>query len=188
MNRQCRLSNVTKDYLTKFHCILEEMIEGMTLAEQGNSISYNFMVQMIPHHKAAIRMSHNLLKYTTCIPLQDIAENIISQQTKSIADMQNILISCNKLTDSKRDLCLYRRKADQIMHTMFAQMGNAYAANEINADFIREMIPHHRGAIEMSENALQYDICPDLIPILEAIITSQKRGITQMQQLLRCMG
>lgn len=188
MVRQCRLSNVTKDYLTEFHCILDEMIEGMTEAKTGNSISYNFIVQMIPHHEAAIRMSRNLLKYTTCIPLQDIAEGIISEQTKSIADMRGILSSCQKLTNSERDLCLYKRRTEQIMRTMFAQMGNACTTNDINTDFMHEMIPHHRGAIEMSDNALQYDICPCLIPILEAIITSQKRGIMQMQQLLRCMG
>lgn len=188
MNRSCRLSNVTKDYLTEFHCILDEMTEGMTSAKLSDSISYNFIVQMIPHHEAAIRMSRNILKYTTCVPLQDIAENIVSEQTKSIADMRNILASCKGQTDSDRDLCLYQRRTDRILQTMFAKMGSAYTTNEINADFMHEMIPHHKGAIEMSENTLQFAICPGLLPVLEAIITSQKRGIAQMQQLLRCMG
>ena len=73
------------------------------------------------------------------------------------------------------------------MKTMFTDMGTACANNQISADFMREMIPHHRGAIEMSQNTLQYDICPELCPILDAIITSQKRGIMQMQQLLQHM-
>ena len=53
---------------------------------------------------------------------------------------------------------------------------------------MREMIPHHRGAIQMSENALSFPICPELIPILEAIIRSQTQGVQDMERLLRCLG
>lgn len=188
MNHQHRLSNVTKNYLAAFHCILDEMIEGMTSAELTDSISHNFIVQMIPHHRAAIRMSENILQYTTNIPLQDIATGIITAQTKSIADMKEILCSCSRSGNSNRDVCLYQRRMNQIMQVMFTDMEMACSTNEINADFMREMIPHHRGAVEMSKNTLRYDICPELIPILDAIITSQERGICQMQQLLRCIG
>lgn len=188
MNQSYRLSNVTKNYLAEFHCILDDMIKGMTSAQLSDSISHNFIVQMIPHHQAAIRMSENLLKYTTFIPLQDIALQIISEQTKSIADMQNTECSCSKITNSERDLCLYERRTNQILNNMFEKMRTACSDNDVNGNFMREMIPHHEGAVEMSQNTLQYDICPELIPILEAIITSQKRGIARMQQLLRCMN
>ena len=73
MGRDCRFSDVTKEYLTNFHCILEEMVQEMTEAELTGSISQNFISQMIPHHQAAIDMSRNILRYTTNIPLQDIA-------------------------------------------------------------------------------------------------------------------
>ena len=67
-------------------------------------------------------------------------------------------------------------------------MSNARDTNRINCDFMWEMIPHHRGAVEMSKNALQFDICPQLKPILDAIITSQQKGIREMQHLLKCLG
>lgn len=188
MNRQCKLSIVTKDYLTEFHCILDDMIHGMKSAQLSDSISLNFIAQMIPHHQAAIRMSQNLLKYTTYIPLQDIALGIISEQTKSIEDMRKAECACKRPANSEQDLRLYQRRTDLIMEDMFARMKRACSDNNINGNFMREMIPHHQGAVEMSENTLQYDICPELVPILEAIITSQKRGIRQMQQLLRCIS
>lgn len=188
MEKSCRLSNVTKNYLSAFNRILDEMIQRMTEAEQSDSISHNFIVQMIPHHRAAIEMSENILKYTTNISLQDIASDIVSEQTKSIENMEKILNCCSERKDCEQDLCLYQRRTEQIMQTMFFQMGCARSTNEINCDFIREMIPHHMGAVEMSNNALQYDICPELKPILEAIITSQERGIMQMRKLLRCLG
>lgn len=185
MNNQSELSNVTKKYINKFQCILDEMIYEMTNADLTYSISDNFIVQMIPHHQAAIEMSRNILKYTTNIPLQNIALRIIEEQTKSIENMLNIKYKCAKLTNPKQDVYFYQLKVNQIMQTMFYEMENAYTNNQINADFIREMIPHHQGAIKMSVNALKYDICPELKPILNAIISSQEKGIEQMQQLLQ---
>lgn len=188
MNTVYRLSNVTKDYLSVYHCILDEMTAGMTEVQETDSISYDFIVQMIPHHRAAIEMSHNILKYTTNIPLQEIAEGIIAEQTKSIEDMRKIQSLCAAKGNSRQELALYRRKNSQIMQTMFTEMRNARTTNEVNCDFMWEMIPHHLGAVRMSRNALQYSICPELKPILEAIITSQERGIAEMQALLRTLN
>lgn len=179
------LSNVTKEYLSAFTCIFAEMILGMTSASLTDSISHNFITQMIPHHQAAIRMSENILRYTTDLTLQGIAEGIIDEQTKGIAEMQAILKSCDACSNSQQDLLLYQRRTGLILRTMFTDMGSARATNAVNCDFMWEMIPHHRGAVRMSENALQYSLCPELKPILEEIITSQKRGIQEMQTLLR---
>ena len=184
MNQSCRFSENTKRYLERYDCILDKMIAGMTKAEQTESISYDFIVQMIPHHQAAIEMSENLLCYTTSIPLQKIAESIIEEQTKSIEQMQAALACCSQLCNSEQEQCLYRRRMERILDTMFTQMENACECNCINHNFIREMIPHHQGAIRMAENALCFDICPELVPILKAIIRSQCRGIREMERLL----
>ncbi len=185
MNQEGKLSHVTKEYLIEFECILNNMISRMTSAELTDSISYNFIVQMIPHHEAAIHMSRNLLKYTTCIPLQDIAERIVTEQTKSIENMLAIKCACERRKNSSHELCLYQRRMNEIMKVMFNDMKKACSDNCLNNDFMWEMIPHHRGAVEMSETTLQFSICPELRPILQAIIVSQKRGIRQMQELLR---
>lgn len=188
MNRQSRLSLVAQKYLEEYRCILDRMIKGMTEAELNNSVSHNFIVQMLPHHKAAIEMSQNLLQYTTNIPLQNIAMNIISEQTKSIENMENALAPCSQICNTNRELCAYEQKMKQIMGTMFKRMTAAPEFNDINCSFMAEMIPHHEGAVQMSETTLKYNICLQLKPILSAIIKSQKKGIVQMKSLYRCIG
>ena len=183
-----RIQESAENYLETFSCILENMECGMTEAQLNDSITHNFIVQMIPHHQAAIEMSENILKYTTNIPLQDIAECIIEEQTRSIENMEEILCSCGDVQNCEQQVCMYQERMNQIMQNMFCRMGNVQAVNNINANFIREMIPHHLGAVEMSELTLCYDIDPQLVPILESIIASQKRGIMQMQRLLRMIG
>lgn len=187
MNRQCLDSCVVK-YLERFYCIFDEMMRGMTGAELNCSISHNFILQMIPHHRAAIEMSQNILQYTSNKAIQDIASGIITEQTKSISNMEEILDFCGGYENSAAELNMYQNKINRIVNSMFRDMSNACATNQINCNFMREMIPHHEGAVQMSETTLKFGICPQLVPILDAIIVSQERGIMQMQNLMKCLG
>ncbi len=184
MDRNCKLSNVTQAYLNVYFNILHTMIHRMTTVQLTPSISDNFIQQMIPHHQAAIEMSKNILRYTTNLELQDIATNIISAQTKSISDMQAIQSKCGMVTNTEYERSIYMDRFEKIAHTMFCEMSYAPISNGVNANFVREMIPHHEGAVRMSKNALQFNICPTLKPILYTIITTQCEGIHQLKDLL----
>ncbi len=173
-----------KDYLSHFYFVLDTMIGAMTDVKETDSISYNFITQMIPHHMAAIEMSNSILKYTECAPLSNIAETIVREQTKSIENMRAVMEECGMLKNPAQDRVLYRRITDNILSEMFDAMETAEVTENINADYIREMIPHHIGAIRMAENALRFSVCPQLVPLLQAIITSQKQGVCEMQRLL----
>lgn len=183
MNTECCLNRDAMNYLCEFRRILEEMINGMNAACLDGSISHNFIVQMIPHHMAAIQMSENILKYTNVPELRKIAEGIISEQTKSIENMKSILCSCTCAKNSHSELCSFQNRMNIIKETMFQKMKSARGNNNISCNFLREMIPHHKGAVEMSRNTLRFDICPQLKPILDAIISSQCRGIEEMKKL-----
>lgn len=54
MTHICKFEENTKCYLVRFYEILEEMIRSMGAAELTDSLSHNFIVQMIPHHMAAV--------------------------------------------------------------------------------------------------------------------------------------
>ena len=85
------LNNAAKDYFTRFYCILDEMIQGMTEVELTGSISHNFIVQMIPHHEGAVKMSENALMFCTCPELIPILQSIITSQKRGIMQMQQLL-------------------------------------------------------------------------------------------------
>ena len=78
------------------------------------------------------------------------------------------------LTNNEIEQSEYLIRFEKIAQTMFVEMGSAPVNNGVNAIFVREMIPHHKGAVRMSNNALQFNICPELKPILYAIITTMK--------------
>lgn len=177
----------THKYLDAYYEILSEMQSQMTSVKFDSSISENFIKQMLPHHRAAIKMSEELLKYTENISLQNIALNIISEQTQSIENMESVEAICSRTEDNASNLNKYRRKNTDILNNMFTNMRKARACNSIDISFMHQMIPHHLGAIGMAENTLCFEICSELVPILDSIITSQKKGVCQMRELLSAL-
>ncbi|MEG0453274.1 MAG: DUF305 domain-containing protein [Coprobacillus sp.] len=182
MNQTYSLNS--QKYLQCYNSLLSQMIQSMTSATLLSSLSMTFINQMIPLHYAAIQMSKNLLLYTTNIPLQNIACQIIENQTKSIQDMMNIYNKCS-CENNQTDINSYLGSYEQISSTMFSSMKNAESNNDINISFIHEMIPHHYGAIKMSKTLLQYPICDELYSILTTIISLQEQDINQMSTLLK---
>jgi uncharacterized protein (DUF305 family) len=156
----------------------------MNDADLNESISHNFIVQMLPHHRAAVSLSQNLLQYTTNIPLQNLALEMITEQTAGMEALRSVMDECTRFKNPPQQIQRYEQRMDQIMQKMFLEMSKSPIANQINKDYIYEMIPHQKGAVEMAENTLSFDIPPTLVPMLESIILTQSKVIHQLEELL----
>ncbi len=173
------------EYLTAFRRILCNMIHHMTNAPLTESVSHNFIVQILAHHRAAVEMSQNFLRFGPHPSMQAAAGQIIRGQTAEIAELERLLPSCGSLRNSPRCLCLCQIRTNQAMETMFAEMTCAQEDENISVTFLREMLPHHEGGIRMSEIALRCSLCPELTPLLKSSILSEQQSVHRMRQLLQ---
>ncbi len=185
MNIVQKMSDNTKEYLDNFYRILDEMQNQMSSVQPSQSISETFIRQMIPHHEAAIKMSENILNFTTDTNVETLAKTIIADQTRDISKMQYMLEECAQVENSEIDISLYQREFKSILDNMVRKMNSAPATNNLNVDFLSEILPHHEGAINMSKTVLKFDICPELKKLAENIVINQASQVQQMQTLLR---
>ena len=172
-----------KEYLYRFNQILSQMSYKMLNTSITNNITINFITTMIPHHQAAIYMCENLLDYTNYQPLQEIAKNIINMQTKGIEQMREIAMTTYGYSNNRRDVRFYEKNYFCITKQMICKMKNSLRSENINLNFVSEMIPHHEGAVQMCENLLKFSIDPRLANVAKNIIYEQSEGIRQLKEI-----
>ena len=59
---------------------------------------------------------------------------------------------------------------------------------DVDADFVRGMIPHHQGAIDMAKVVLEHGQDPELRKLAEAIVAAQDGEIAFMREWLAKKG
>ncbi len=76
------------------------------------------------------------------------------------------------------------RDANTRMHK---DMDIPYSGNA-DADFVRGMIPHHQGAIDMARIVLAHDKDPEIRKLAENVIRDQEKEVAMMQDWLKKNG
>lgn len=70
---------------------------------------------------------------------------------------------------------------------MHKDMDIAYSG-DADVDFVRGMIPHHQGAIDMARVVLEHGKDPDTLKLARQIIADQEREIAEMRAWLAKRG
>lgn len=182
------LSDGAKRYLCCYYQILDEMIQGVTTAKLTQSVSHNLIVQLIPHQQAAVRMCRNLLEVSDDRAVRRLAQGMADQCAQTVQALEEILPAADPLTNPRPELWLCQRRMDLILREMFARMRSAPEGNRVDAVFLRQMLPHCRGAAQAVRTTLRYELCTQLPPVLRGVLEEQCRDARRMEALLRRMG
>ena len=182
------LSDEAKRYLCCYYQILDGMIQGVSAARLTQSISHNYIVQLLPQRRAAVRLCRNLLDVSNDGSLRCLAQRIAAREAEAIEALEAELADADQLTSPQMDLRLFQRRADLMFREMYAQMGAVPEGNRVDVLFLRQLIPQRQGGVRAARTALRYEVSAGLAPLLRSAIDAQSREVGQLRALLNRRG
>jgi uncharacterized protein (DUF305 family) len=167
-----------------FETAMSGMMKGMMAPATGKP-DLDFVQGMIPHHQGAIDMAKVVLQYGKDPEIKKLAEGVVKAQEGEISAMNDWLAKTDKaiLPQSPESA----KANEQAMATMMKNMTGTYTGNA-DVDFVKGMIPHHQGAIDMAKVALQYAKDPTLLKLATEIVAAQEGEIGFMNEWLKKNG
>lgn len=143
---------------------------------QGEAFDIAFMTQMIAHHREAVAMADELLRKYPDGTAREAAETIRVAQEPEIAQMTAWLASWYGVKPVPGGMTG--------MDAMNAMAVAAEASSDPDATFLRAMIEHHLGAIDMAGLALVRATRGEIRAMARDIVVVQANEIFEYQEWL----
>jgi len=138
-----------------------------------------FLDTMTAHHQGAVEMAGPCAAKAEHAEIKTLCANIISSQQKEIADMK--AWRDKWFAGSALALNMEMMGMNDSMKGMDMKMIGSLSGNEFDLAFIKQMIPHHEGAVGMAKEALQKSTKEEIKKLAAAIIKAQESEIKQMK-------
>jgi uncharacterized protein (DUF305 family) len=141
-----------------------------------------FLDTMIAHHQGAVDMAQLADVRAQRQELKELAANIISDQEREIAKMSEWR---DRWFEGKpQAINMAFPGMLEGMKGMDIKKLESLKGNEFDIEFVRQMIPHHEGAIVMAKALRASGSKAEVKELAEDIITAQEKEIKQMQEWL----
>lgn len=156
----------------------------------ANTADETFVTMMIPHHQQAIEMADIVLNKDDVDPrVTAVAQQVKDAQEPEIERMLNWLKdwgvdydpSGNGMGDMDHESM---GESDGMMTPDDLATLEAANGTETSRIFLKQMIVHHEGAVEMARTALENGQHPDVLELAQQVIDDQTAEISAMENLL----
>lgn len=149
----------------------------------SGSADVDFVRQMIPHHQGALDMARTQQRYGSDEALKRFNDWVIMAQTQEIAFMENWLRRKDRGAARKTAQDYYGAAMTKMHHAMMVK----YSGNA-DVDYVRGMIAHHQGAVDMASVWLEEGADPELRTLVHDIYNAQTQEIAWMRRWLEAHG
>lgn len=143
-------------------------------------IDLQFIDTMIVHHQGAIDMAKLAETRAEHTELRKLASDIIREQEREIATMNEMRQKWFGGTAQAVNMEFPGMSVG--MRGMDMKKLGSLRGNEFDVEFIRQMIPHHEGAVEMAKHIRSHDAHAELKQLGDDIIKAQDAEIKQMRE------
>ena len=148
--------------------------------ERHNQDDVLFLQQMLQHHAQTLTMSDLAHNKATSLKVKGLAQRIKAAEDQQITRIRNLLSAWGAPTSAGGSAQVPGLLSDQELQQLKSASGG-----DFDQLFLRLMIDHQQGAIQMSQTELAKGSDPQARRLAQDTITDQQPNINQMQKLVR---
>jgi uncharacterized protein (DUF305 family) len=167
-----------------FESAMGTMMTGMMTPFTGKA-DLDFVAGMMPHHQGAIDMAKVVLKFGKDPEIKKLAEGVVAAQEGEITLMKDWLAKTDQAALPVSEDS--RTANEQAMITMMKDM-TVPLTGDADVDFVKGMILHHQGAVDMAKAALQFAKDPAILKLASNVVSAQEGEMTVMKEWLKRKG
>ncbi|MBB5912638.1 uncharacterized protein (DUF305 family) [Nocardia transvalensis] len=139
----------------------------------------SFLEMMYPHHAQAVEMAKLVPGRSQNQQLIALAADVEKAQAPEMRQFTELLGSFGKPAPG----AMGHEMPGMMSHDQMSALENA-TGPEFDRMWMRMMIDHHQGAIDMANTELAQGVNPDAKALAQAIVTAQQAEIQQMRGML----
>lgn len=164
---------------------------GYRNIQNADKLDSHFIEQMIPHHEDAIDMAKLAQANAKRDEVKQLAQNIISSQSKEIDQMESWYKDWFGTDVPKDTPVMGQHGMTQKSGMHMGMMGDESditrleQAEDFDKMFIEQMIPHHQMAVMMATMLKNGTKRPEMNKLADDIIAAQTKEIDQMRSWLK---
>lgn len=135
-----------------------------------------FIDSIVSHHQMGIHMAQMEVERGSRAEVKSMAQKIIDEQKQDISRLKTI-----RAQAAGSDSVMARMDMMSVpgMDSLMAARGQA-----LDELFLRQMIAHHQGAVQMTRSMLPNISRRDLEQLANKMLTNQQQEVAQMQRML----
>jgi uncharacterized protein (DUF305 family) len=168
--------NVAAAATGPFADVEQRMNEAM-MAAVGTDAGDSWAKKMVVHHQGAIDMSEIVLQQNPRDDVAEMARMTIEKQRKEIEDIRKLF---KEGSPNQQSADIYRDATMNMHQSMQAATGA-----DVSETFLRKMLEHHKGAVAMSDIALQNGAAGRLREQVQKTRDDQQKEVLMVEAMLR---
>ncbi|HEX2896240.1 MAG TPA: DUF305 domain-containing protein [Marmoricola sp.] len=150
-----------------------------------NAADITFATDMIPHHQQALEMAKLAQGRTTDPRVTQLAQQIMKAQDPEIQTMTGWLRAWGRPVPQDMSGMDMSGSMPGMMSTDDMNTLKSSSGTEFDTTFLKMMIKHHRGAIQMAETELASGSNADAKALAAKVKAAQTTEISTMESLLK---
>ena len=166
------------DYIKEYKDNIYNMAKIMRCIPKTGDLNLDYLYEMDFLSEGEVSFSKAYIKYSTADEVKNMAQKYIERESAAIENIRTIIEKLKDAPDvDKSEEEKYLNIYNEVLNGMMCRFQKVELREDINADFLRFILIHHNGVIELTEEFCNMSSNPEVKEVAYKILNEMKSDL-----------